>query len=1297
MKKDLHRRSSAVRSRIATMLLAAVACMLPQTGPAASFAPLALEHLTTADGLPQSTVMVTLQDSRGFLWFGTEAGLVRHDGRELRRYAQVPQDPHSLPGQFIWDIVEDRSGDLLVVLKNGGLARWDHGTDRFSSWRHRPGDPRSLSSDEARAVRVDAAGHIWIAFSDAGIDVLDPVSGEIRNLRHDPADPGSLAHDDVATLLARDDGSMIVGTEAGLQRWDPAKARFVPWGRRADGSTPLQGLRVMALHADRSGSLWVGTLRNGLWRLDAEGLVLEHHVHGSDPTSLADDEVRAILEDAAGRLWVGTAGGLALLDRIRGGFTNYTHDPQDPASLRDSFVMSLYQDRSGLLWIGTRSGGVSRWNPRSWLLGLHRHAWLGTEPVNAFAEAPGDTLWIASLHAGLVRYDPARRERHAGNEQAVRPLGSAPVMSLANSADRTLWIGTLAQGLKSLDARGRVKAYPVLPGSSAGTSAAGIMSLLPARDGRLWIGTYGGGVNVLEPATGRFRQLPVGGADGIAGANVTAIAEDAADNLWLGSDGQGLTLLRPDGEVAARFRHDVTDPRSLPSDVVYAIAIDAAGSIWIGTEGGGLARVDGDLAQPGSLSFTRLGTATGVFDTIYGVVPGRVGELWLSGNAGLQRLNPRTGDLRTYREEHGLQGDEFAFGSHLRLADGRVAFGGSGGFNLFDPAALASPRTPPRIVLTGVSVGGVPRDTPRPAWQVDRVELGYLDNVVTLDFGVLDFASVRGNQLAYRLGDLSEGWIDVGAQQRITLTNLEAGDTTLELRASAPDSGGTSVPFRLTLNRDPPPWRSMPAYAAYAALLWIAVAARVNHQRRRIRRMQAESARFERLAYFDGLTGLANRQRCLEIAREMVEAAAAQPCEVAVISLDLQGLKRVNDAFGHQQGDEVLKIFAQRLLSVLAESRLPQGDLLAGRSGGDEFVIILKSVGAAPIARALAESCLQHFRVPIRHDGVDYHTSPGIGFAVYPHDAADADTLFNCADAAVYAARARGSGKVVAYSREISVRRYDSLDIETRLRKAVQQDLLSVVYQPKFRIGDLQIAGMEALMRWHDPDLGDVPPGRFIEIAENSGLILDLGQWMIRAVCRQQRIWLDRGIRLPVAVNCSGKELMHGDPVTIIERETTAAGVPPALIEVELTESTFVSDSDAVQDCLRRLRALGCRIALDDFGTGYSSFAYLTRFPPDRIKIDRSFVREVDRSEGGAAIAAAILSLAEALHMEVTAEGVERDEELQWLRAHACREVQGYLLARPMPTPELEARFLDALAAGDGGQDFVPEYRVGNY
>jgi diguanylate cyclase (GGDEF)-like protein len=434
--------------------------------------------------------------------------------------------------------------------------------------------------------------------------------------------------------------------------------------------------------------------------------------------------------------------------------------------------------------------------------------------------------------------------------------------------------------------------------------------------------------------------------------------------------------------------------------------------------------------------------------------------------------------------------------------------------------------------------------------------------------------------------------------------------------------------------------------------------------------------RVDRLAYFDPLTELPNRQRCIETAENLFAEAAQLRQSVAVIYLDLNNFKRVNDTFGHSVGDAVLRTVAGKLSCTLHSFQAPGAHLSVARFGGDEFVILLRHSAARELATSIANACCVALREPIAYQGLEFFSGPSIGLAVYPDDGTDVATVLKHADTAMYQAKTGAAISVVTYTPAMSSRLRDWLELEGRLRRAVQQDRLQLLFQPKFRLRDNGFAGVEALLRWCDDEHGDISPTRFIEIAEDSGLIIDMGNWVVRAACRQVRMWMDQGWTVPVAINVSAKELLHGDPARVVEAETAAAGIPASLIEIEITESLLVKDSATVRSALERLRQIGCRIALDDFGTGYSSLAYITRFPPDRIKIDKAFVNNVDRSASDAAVANAILSLGKSLNLVVTAEGIERSGQLEWLRARGCDEVQGFLLSRPLSARDLENRYL---------------------
>lgn len=858
----------------------------PLAAAAADAPGLVLESLGAGEGLPQATVNATLQDSQGFVWLGTEDGLVRYDGHELVRYAYSRAAGGTIPGNFIRDIVEDSHHDLWIAVKDAGLARWNRATDSFTVYRHDAMRPGSLASDVTRVVRLDRQGRVWIGMSDAGIDVLDPRSGAIEHLRHDPKDPDSLGDDRVFTITVDRAGALWIGNAAGLDRWQPGHRAFTHFRHDADDRNSFNGTQVSQIFEDQSGSLWVGTFDGGLSRLDHDGHRVESFQHDARrATSLASDDVRAILEDHAGHLWVGTSDGLDLLDRASGRFTHYRHDERDAGSLRDSFIMSLYEDATGLIWIGTRAGGVSHWNPRSWELGGNRPHWLDGKIVNSFADAADQKLWIASM-GGLFRFDPGTGEAADIDSILGRrdALGDKRVMALRRDHRGTLWIGTMANGLEKLTADGRLESVPVKVGDPYGVSAAGIMTIFESRNGLIWIGTLDGGANVLDPLTRKIRQLPYKSAapGAISAGSVTAIAEDLQGNMWFGTDSGGLDLARADGTVVKVFRHDPNDPASIPSNTIYAIEVDAKGRIWIGTDSGGVARVVGSDASPDTIHFEILTREQGLSsDTIYGVLSDSKGRIWLSGDSGLFRYDPETGAVKTYHREHGLQGEEFDFNAYYRSSDGRLCFGGPGGFNIFDPARLTENTHAPRLALTRLEVLGVPVPSDKAYWLLDRIPVDYRASIVSLDFGALDFTSPTRNRLAYRVAGLSDRWIDLGAQHRVTLTNLDAGDHLLEVRAANADSVWSDPPLRIVIHRDPAPWRSPWAYAVYALVIVLFIVYQIRRQRARIAAMVEAKRRLE--------SEVALRtHELVDSNRQLAEAAQAKSNFLARISHELR-------------------------------------------------------------------------------------------------------------------------------------------------------------------------------------------------------------------------------------------------------------------------------------------------------------------------------------------------------------------------------------------------------------------------
>ena len=427
--------------------------------------------------------------------------------------------------------------------------------------------------------------------------------------------------------------------------------------------------------------------------------------------------------------------------------------------------------------------------------------------------------------------------------------------------------------------------------------------------------------------------------------------------------------------------------------------------------------------------------------------------------------------------------------------------------------------------------------------------------------------------------------------------------------------------------------------------------------------------RARELADFDPLTGLPNRRLLRDRSTQLLAAAEREGSEMALLFIDLDHFKRVNDSLGHSVGDELLCAVAQRLATVVRKV-----DTLA-RLGGDEFIIALPGVhasGAAEVACRLLEVCAAPFAV----GGHDLTITPSLGISLFPVDGRDFETLLRNADAAMYKAKDAGRNAFRFYSSEMNVATLRHLLMESGLRRGLGAREFVLHYQPLVHIESGVTVGVEALIRWQNPELGLIPPDQFIHVAEDIGLINPIGEWVLREACRQIRAWQDAGLPpLVVAVNVSPLQFRQAGFVDTVASALATSGLDARFLELELTERTVMQDAELTLGTLSALNIMGVELALDDFGTGYSSLAYLKRFPVGKLKIDRSFVRDLEVDPDDRAIASTILSMGRSLRLKVLAEGVETGEQCEILRGMGCELVQGYHFSRPLP-PEQLVEFL---------------------
>jgi diguanylate cyclase (GGDEF)-like protein len=422
------------------------------------------------------------------------------------------------------------------------------------------------------------------------------------------------------------------------------------------------------------------------------------------------------------------------------------------------------------------------------------------------------------------------------------------------------------------------------------------------------------------------------------------------------------------------------------------------------------------------------------------------------------------------------------------------------------------------------------------------------------------------------------------------------------------------------------------------------------------------------MAHHDALTGLPNRVLLYDRMDQLVHRALRGIGRFSLLFIDLDRFKNVNDTLGHKVGDRLLRVVAQRISGCVRE-----GDTVA-RIGGDEFVVLLTDSDSPRTVAHVAQKVLDSLARPFDLDGYELYITPSIGICVYPDDGEDAQTLMSNADAAMYHAKDTGRNNFQFFTRQMSIAAHHRLALENELRHAVDRNELVLYYQPQIDLRTGEIVGFEALLRWNHPERGMVLPSVFIPIAEETGLINRIGEWVMSRACEQAHAWQETGHPgLQVSVNCSAQQFRRDEYVGTIEATMHANDLPASCLELEITESVIMQHTEQVLVRLKRLHDMGVQLSLDDFGTGYSSLSYLKRFPIQKLKIDQTFVRDITTDPDDAAIVTAIVAMAHSLGLVVMAEGVETRQQLAFLKALKCDQAQGYYFSPPVPAAEFEA------------------------
>ena len=462
----------------------------------------------------------------------------------------------------------------------------------------------------------------------------------------------------------------------------------------------------------------------------------------------------------------------------------------------------------------------------------------------------------------------------------------------------------------------------------------------------------------------------------------------------------------------------------------------------------------------------------------------------------------------------------------------------------------------------------------------------------------------------------------------------------------------------------------VPRQLPSGGILWNSFILDITDQLETRERLKASQLSYQQLEKYDPLTGLPNRLLFSDLLDQAIKAAHRSRQQLAVFYIDLDGFKQVNDSYDHATGDQVLMQVARRIEGVVREV-----DTLA-RMGGDEFTLAMGNLKSADDAAILAQKIIDLFQQPFEIGGLKFYLGASIGIAIHPLHGTDADSLIRNADAAMYRAKEEGRLTYRYYTEALTEKAFEVVQMTNNLRSAIENNELSVHYQPQFSCEDKSTIGFEALLRWHSPELGTIPPSKFIPLAEKSDLILSLGEWVLKEACRQMKLWLNKGYidgNAVMCVNVSGRQFNQHDLNEVVSRILDETGLPSANLELEITESTVVQSIEVSRQVLGGLRDIGVKVSIDDFGTGYSSLSQLKNLPFTKLKIDQSFVRDLAHDPNDAAIASAIIALGNNMSLQVMAEGIETEAQLKLLTDAGCHSGQGYWFSRPLPSAEIEA------------------------
>lgn len=782
---------------------------------------LEFEHFKTNQGLSQSNVLCILQDSKGFMWFGTREGLNKYDGYKFTVYKNDPNNKNSISGNFISSIIESRDGNLWIATRGGGLCKFNTTTDVFTSYKHDDKNTGSITSNSVNAVFEDNTGSIWAGTEDAGLNILNVQTGKFEHYRFSKNNPNSLSDDFVRIIIQDHEKNIWLGTaNGGLNLFNPKTKNFTRFQHNNNDNTSLSGNDVYALFEDSRHRFWVGTNGAGLNLFDK---TTEKFIHfKADPNnanSLCNNSVYTLQEDSYHNLWIGTEnGGLCIYNPEQKIFTTYQHDELDDESIGSNSIYAICKDSKSNMWIGSFTGGIDFLNADNRFEHYKHNSLAGSLSSNlvlCIYEDSKQNVWVGTDGGGLNLFNKQTGNfthymHQNGNSNS---LGGNYVLNICEAADGNIWAGTWGDGVTVFNKNKNTYQHYTYEASNPNSlSSNNAWVIYEDREKNIWVGTYGGGLNLFNPSTNSFTRFMFDEADpqAINSINIHSIYEDRDGNLWIGTDGGGLNLFNRQTKTFTHYVHS-DNKNSIAGNSAGTIYEDENKNLWIGTMDG----LSCFSKQTGK--FTNYTISDGLpANNIFGILEDKNKNLWISSSHGISEFNPSTKTFKNFNAADGLQGDEFKEMAFCKDHSGIMYFGGNNGFNVFDPSSIKPSPFEPPLLLTGFKIFN--KEVPVAVTDKDKsplkqdisltksVKIPYSSSDIEFEFASLNYTSGQKKQYAYKLEGFDKNWIEAGEKRTAAYTNLDPGTYAFKVKGLDNEGKWSSNIANVELIVTPPFW-----------------------------------------------------------------------------------------------------------------------------------------------------------------------------------------------------------------------------------------------------------------------------------------------------------------------------------------------------------------------------------------------------------------------------------------------------------------------------------------------------------